>query len=66
MQHEDEMKTFFLVSFFLLLFVQLRNRFGVYLQSETLKYLFLLFSDGDTISLSSELKRTFVSPAERA
>jgi hypothetical protein len=27
---------------------------GTPLQSETLKYLFLLFSDGDTIPLSSE------------
>jgi hypothetical protein len=32
------------------------------LQSETLKYLFLLFSDGDTVPLSSEfLNRAFVS-----
>lgn len=30
---------------------------GICFKSETLKYLFLLFSDGDTIPLSSEYNR---------
>ena len=58
-RHEDKMETFLLVRFFKTLTF---FTFGLTkrLQSETLKYLFLLFSDGDTIPLSSELRTPFV------
>lgn len=57
-RHEDKMETFFLVS--LPGFMNLPEMDDVIndtrTQSETLKYLFLLFSDGDTIPLSGKLK----------
>jgi hypothetical protein len=60
-RHEDKMETFFLVS--LPGFMKLPEMEeddddinDTHTQSETLKYLFLLFSDGDTIPLSSKLK----------
>lgn len=63
-RHEDKMETFFLVS--LLGFMNLPEMEeddddinDTHTQSETLKYLFLLFSDGDTIPLSSKLKQDF-------
>jgi hypothetical protein len=58
-RHEDKMETFFLVS--LPGFMNLPEMEeddddinDTHTQSETLKYLFLLFSDGDTIPLSSK------------
>ena len=57
MRHEDKMETFFLVSFLQVLDLPemgMDDDTTCHLQSETLKYLFLLFSDGDTIPLSSE------------
>lgn len=61
-RHEDKMETFFLVS--LTGFMNLPEMEeddddinDTPTQSETLKYLFLLFSDGDTIPLSGKLKQ---------
>jgi Glycosyl hydrolase family 47 len=61
-RHEDKMETFFLVS--LPGFMNLPKMTMIsmihthaHTQSETLKYLFLLFSDGDTIPLSGKLKQ---------
>jgi len=59
-RHEDKMEAFVLVSFCYLSpipYLSVQELMGVCLKSETLKYLFLLFSDGDTISLSSECNR---------
>ena len=59
-RHEDKMEAFFLVSFCYLSsipYLSVQELMGICFKSETLKYLFLLFSDGDTIPLSSECNR---------
>jgi len=51
------MEAFFLVGFCYLSpipYLSVRELMGICFKSETLKYLFLLFSDGDTIPLSSK------------
>jgi len=54
------MEAFFLVGFCYLSpipYLSVRELMGICFKSETLKYLFLLFSDGDTIPLSSKCNR---------
>ena len=57
-EHEDKMETFFMVRHAFI--GSLAVAFTVALQSETLKYLYLLFSDDQTIPLSSECLAHFV------
>lgn len=51
-KHEDKMETFFMVIFFNFLICSLALMIH-FQQSETLKYLFLLFEDSDVLPLDS-------------